>query len=317
MSETFYEVLGVSTDASTAAIETAYRERLKETHPDVSDAADAGEATQRLIEARDVLTDEDERARYDRLGHDAYVAGERNIADADSSDVAEAAQRAGYGGSPSGSDRTEASAGQGTSRTSARERERRERAARERVAEDRADRSTTDTDGSSSDEQSTDATSGTAAASNAGSARRSGTAGTSDFSDNDGSGATWSSSATYSVRQTGTPSRGSLLEMPTGRGLTLFAITFALYPVMLFSALLPAFPLWVNLTIGVCTLFMIGYLQSEPTIAILVFGSWSLTTAVLLVVLNISAFSLIGALALSGTWLPFGLSLLTASVLRL
>ena len=38
---------------------------------------------------------------------------------------------------------------------------------------------------------------------------------------------------------------------------------------------------------------------------------------VLLVTLNISAFSLIGALALSGTWLPFGLSLLTASVLRL
>ncbi len=86
---------------------------------------------------------------------------------------------------------------------------------------------------------------------------------------------------------------------------------------MLFSALLPAFPLWVNLTIGVCTLFMIGYLQSEPTIAIMVFGSWSLTTTVLLVTLNISAFSLIGALALSGTWLPFGLSLLTASVLRL
>jgi len=98
---------------------------------------------------------------------------------------------------------------------------------------------------------------------------------------------------------------------------TLFAITFALYPVMLFSALLPAFPLWVNLTIGVCTLFMVGYLQSEPTIAIMVFGSWSLTTTVLLVTLNISAFSLIGVLALSGTWLPFGLSLLTASVLRL
>ncbi|RLM95404.1 J domain-containing protein [Haloarcula sp. Atlit-7R] len=317
MSETFYEILGVPTDASTAAIETAYRERLKETHPDVSDAADAGEATQRLIEARDVLTDEDERARYDRLGHDAYVAGESNMADAHSSDVAEAARRAGYGGSPSGSDRTEASAGQGTSRTSAREREQRERAARERVAEDRADRSTTDTDASSSDEQSTDPTSGTAAASNAGSTRRSGAAATSDFSDNAGGEATWSSSATYSVRQTDTPSRGSLLEMPTGRGLTLFAITFALYPVMLFSALLPAFPLWVNLTIGACTLFMVGYLQSEPTIAIMVFGSWSLTTAVLLVVLNISALSLIGALALSGTWLPFGLSLLTASVLRL
>jgi len=105
--------------------------------------------------------------------------------------------------------------------------------------------------------------------------------------------------------------------MPTGRELTLLAITFALYPVMLFSALLPAFPLWVNLTIGACTLFMIGYLQSEPTVAIMVFGSWSLGTTAVLLALNVSAFSLVGALALSGTWLPFGLSLLTASVLRL
>ncbi|GGK65402.1 MULTISPECIES: J domain-containing protein [Haloarcula] len=317
MTETFYEVLGVPTDASTAAIEAAYRERLKETHPDVSDAADAGEATQRLIEARDVLTDEDERARYDRLGHDTYVAGESNIADDDGSDVAQAARRAGYDESESAGDRTEASTDRTTSRTNARERAQRERAARDRVAEDKDERSTTGTDASSSNDQSTDAAGETATASNAESTWRSGATATSGFSDSDGSSATWSSSSAYAVRQTDTLSRGSLLEMPTGRGLTLFAITFALYPVMLFSALLPAFPLWVNVTIGVCTLFMIGYLQSEPTIAIMVFGSWSLTTAVLLVVLNISAFSLIGALALSGTWLPFGLSLLTASVLRL
>ncbi|KZX48561.1 DnaJ domain-containing protein [Haloarcula sp. KBTZ06] len=317
MTETFYEVLGVSTDASTAAIEAAYRERLKETHPDVSDAADAGEATQRLIEARDVLTDEDERARYDRVGHDAYVAGESDIADGGGSDAAEAARRAGYDGSASAGDRAEASTDRSTSRTSARERARRERAARDRVAEDRHERSTDDTEASSSDDKSSETTSETATASESDSGWQSGTTATSGFSDNAGGGATWSSSSAYSVRQTDTPSRGSLLEKPTGRGLTLFAITFALYPVMLFSALLPAFPLWVNLTIGVCTLFMIGYLQSEPTIAIMVFGSWSLTTTVLLVTLNISAFSLIGALALSGTWLPFGLSLLTASVLRL
>ncbi|MFU1781692.1 DnaJ domain-containing protein [Haloarcula japonica] len=317
MTETFYEVLGVPIDASTAAIEAAYRERLKETHPDVSDAADAGQATQRLIEARDVLTDEDERARYDRLGHEAYVAGERDAVDDGSGDAAEAARRAGYAGSASATNRTEASTDRSTARTNARDRARRERAARDRVAEDRDERSTTDADASSKSEQSAEPTSGTAAASNAGSTRRSGTTATSGFSDKNASGATWSSSSAYSVRQTDTPSRGSLLERPTGRGLTLFAITFALYPVLLFSALLPAFPLWVNLTIGACTLFMIGYLQSEPTIAIMVFGSWSLMTAVLLMVLNISAFSLIGALALSGTWLPFGLSLLTASVLRL
>jgi len=316
MTETFYDVLGVSTDASTAAIEAAYREQLKQTHPDVSDAADAGEATQRLIEARDVLTDEDERARYDRLGHDAYVAGESTAPENDAgSDVAEAARRAGYDDSASATNRTEPNANEG-SRSDARERARRERAARERVTEDRRQRSTANTEASADTGQSTDGTSETATASETESTWDSGATATTGFSDSSAS-ATWNSSSSYSVRQTDTVSSGSLLEMPTGRELTLFAITFALYPVMLFSALLPAFPLWVNAIIGLCTLFMVGYLQSEPTIAIMVFGSWSLTTPVLLLTLNISAFSLVGALALSGTWLPFGFSLLTASVLRL
>ena len=104
--------------------------------------------------------------------------------------------------------------------------------------------------------------------------------------------------------------------MPTGRDLTLFGITFALYPVLLFSALLPAFPLWVNVTIGLCTVLLVGYLQSEPVIAIGVFGTWSLATAAALVVLNVGALSVLGLLALAGTWLPFGFSLLTAAALR-
>ncbi|MFT4882163.1 MAG: molecular chaperone DnaJ [Natronomonas sp.] len=73
MTGTYYDLLGVSPQASTAEIRQAYRERLKKTHPDVSDAADASDRTQRLIEARDTLTDADERARYDRLGHEAYL----------------------------------------------------------------------------------------------------------------------------------------------------------------------------------------------------------------------------------------------------
>jgi len=76
VTRTYYDLLGVSSDASAERVERAYRERLKETHPDVSDAADAGERTQRLIEAREVLTDTSERARYDRLGHEAYVGRE-------------------------------------------------------------------------------------------------------------------------------------------------------------------------------------------------------------------------------------------------
>lgn len=73
MTETFYDLLGVSEGASTAEIEAAYREFVKEVHPDVSDDGDAAERTKRLNEAKRVLTDDAERRRYDRLGHDAYT----------------------------------------------------------------------------------------------------------------------------------------------------------------------------------------------------------------------------------------------------
>lgn len=73
MGETFYTVLGVSPDADDAAVRWAYRETVKECHPDVSDDPAAGDRFKRLTTARDVLLDDDERTRYDRLGHDAYV----------------------------------------------------------------------------------------------------------------------------------------------------------------------------------------------------------------------------------------------------
>ncbi len=73
MDETFYAALGVDADADTDRIQAAYRERVKDTHPDVSDDADAAESFKRLTEARDVLVDEVARERYDRVGHGTYV----------------------------------------------------------------------------------------------------------------------------------------------------------------------------------------------------------------------------------------------------
>lgn len=73
MDRSYYSLLGVSPDATVEEIKAAYRDCLKETHPDVSDSADASERTQRLIAAKAVLTDPQERERYDRLGHAAYV----------------------------------------------------------------------------------------------------------------------------------------------------------------------------------------------------------------------------------------------------
>lgn len=74
MDASFYAVLGVDADAEAATIRAAYREAVKEHHPDVSDDPGSVERFKRLTSARDVLLDPDERARYDRLGHDTYVA---------------------------------------------------------------------------------------------------------------------------------------------------------------------------------------------------------------------------------------------------
>lgn len=70
---TLYSVLGVEPDADEQRIVRAYREQVKRHHPDVADDPAARARFKRLTAARDVLTDETERARYDRLGHEAYV----------------------------------------------------------------------------------------------------------------------------------------------------------------------------------------------------------------------------------------------------
>lgn len=68
-----YDVLGASDDASAKEIKHAYRERVREYHPDVNDHPE-GDAQFKLIrKANDVLSDPAERKDYDRLGHREYV----------------------------------------------------------------------------------------------------------------------------------------------------------------------------------------------------------------------------------------------------
>lgn len=55
MSEEHYRTLGISPDASRAEIEAAYKQRVKETHPDLNDDPNAADEFQRVKEARDAL----------------------------------------------------------------------------------------------------------------------------------------------------------------------------------------------------------------------------------------------------------------------
>lgn len=65
-----YDVLGVSRDATPEEIKKAYRRLARELHPDVNPGADASERFKLVTHAYDVLSDPEQRARYD-MGGDA------------------------------------------------------------------------------------------------------------------------------------------------------------------------------------------------------------------------------------------------------
>ena len=67
--EDFYDLLGVSKDASKDEIKKAYRKLSKKHHPDISKEANADEKFKQITEAYEVLSDEQKRAAYDQYGH--------------------------------------------------------------------------------------------------------------------------------------------------------------------------------------------------------------------------------------------------------
>lgn len=73
--EDFYQILGVSRDASPEDIKKAYRRLARSYHPDVSKAPDAEERFKKISQAYEVLSDPEKRRAYDALG--ARRPGER------------------------------------------------------------------------------------------------------------------------------------------------------------------------------------------------------------------------------------------------
>lgn len=71
----YYEVLGVSKDASTTDIKKAFRTLAKKYHPDVNKSPDAEDKFKEINEAYEVLSDENKRATYDQFGHDGPNMG--------------------------------------------------------------------------------------------------------------------------------------------------------------------------------------------------------------------------------------------------
>jgi curved DNA-binding protein len=66
----FYQILGVSRDASQQDIQRAYRKLARQYHPDVNSDPAAAERFKDASEAYDVLSDPKTRSRYDAFGPD-------------------------------------------------------------------------------------------------------------------------------------------------------------------------------------------------------------------------------------------------------
>jgi molecular chaperone DnaJ len=75
MPRDYYDVLGVSRNASKDDIRRAFRKLARQYHPDINNAPDAEDQFKEINEAYHVLSDDDKRAAYDQFGHAGVNGG--------------------------------------------------------------------------------------------------------------------------------------------------------------------------------------------------------------------------------------------------
>ncbi|EAI4440443.1 J domain-containing protein [Campylobacter lari] len=103
MSNSLYETLGVSQNASADEIKKAYRKLARQYHPDINKENGAEEKFKEINAAYEILSDEKKRAQYDRYG-DSMFGGQsfhdfsRNAGGADINDILKNIFGGGFGG---------------------------------------------------------------------------------------------------------------------------------------------------------------------------------------------------------------------------